>query len=810
MLSRLRSVLYRRLAAVLILLIATFFRFHQLDKLPPALFHDEAVNGLDALNVLRTGHFPLFFTNNNGREPLLIYLQTLGLALWGHQAFSLRLVSAFIGIITVAQGMGLARTFWPRQPYRLALLAGLVLAVSYWHVHFSRLTFRAILMLPLLNLTLWAFWRGWRNGQRRYFALSGLAFGLTLYTYLPARLIPLIIAGWVAWTLFIHWRQPDGRSALKRLLTGSVIVAVVALLVFAPLGFYFANHAADFSTRTQQVSVLSISAESGRPLSSVLLEHAWQTVRLFIDQGHPSPVLNLPSHPILDKVSQVGLTVGLLLALWRWRQPVYPLLLIWSGVMLLPTILSNESGHPLRAIGAVTPVVLLTAVGLAALADWAVRWWRQPHLAWAVVTTAVLLFTGFTTYRDYFLVWGQQPETVKAFHTAYERIGWRLTQLDTPGFLVKDIFDHPTTQFTLQAAGNEHVRQENLVIQAETAVSLSPAYLCHLQSDMLLWQEGMTKNLLPNQGNTATWLQADTPGVPLIDAQERVIGWQKNINVGLAAETAVWPHLISANFNNQWCLLAFDLQPAYNHLPGGELQLVLYWQRLSEAVTNYRLEVTLENSLGEKWVVAAAPQVESLPDFGAGSYQVYHLTMPETAVLPGKFRFRLNLLDPITNEFVPLMDTFNLPYTSPATTAYATLGQRPIDWDTVVQPVTFTFGDPPLFRLVGVTPAIEAAELTLYWQSLHPAEKNYTVFVHLLDEQGRLVGQHDGEPGNGRLPTSMWLPGEIVADSHPLALPGTGRYALAVGVYDWQTGQRLPVTDTSGERLADDQATIIP
>lgn len=808
--SREHSILHRRLAVVLILLIASFFRFHQLDTLPPALFHDEAVNGLDALNVLRTGHIPIFFANNNGREPLLIYLQTLGLAMWGHQALSLRLVSAFIGLFTVAQVTTLTQIFWPHRSYRLALLVSLILAVSYWHVHYSRMGFRAILMLPLLNATLWAFWRGWQSRQWRYFVFSGLAFGLTLYTYLPARLIPLIIAGWMVWILAVNWRQLDGHTQLKQLFKGSMIMALVSLMVFAPLGFYFANHAADFSAHTQQVSILSLSAESGRSLLLVLWDHIWQTARLFTDQGHPLPVLNLPTRPILDGVSQAGLAVGLMLALWRWRQPVYPFLLMWLGIMLLPTILSDESGHPLRAIGALMPVIILTAVGLAALADWVGKQWRQPHLAWASVATAVLLFSGITTYRNYFLIWGQMPETIKAFHTAYEQIGQQLPQLDRPAFLTTDVFEYPTTQFALQAASDGAVRQENLIDPHETAVSLSPAYLCHLQPDMLLWQEGTAHPISSDQGDLASWLQAEVPEVPLLDAQGRVIGWQKRINVGRAVDTAVWPHLISANFNNQWCLLAFDLQPAHSHQPGEAMQLILYWQRLSQTVTDYRLEIGLENSLGEKWTVTTTPQVTSLPDFGAGSYQAYSFTLPETAVLPGKFRFLLNLLDPVTNESIPLMDKFNLPYTAPAMTAYATVGQPLIDWNTTAQPLTFTFGEPPLFQLVGVMPDVEAATLTLYWQSLRPADKNYTVFVHLLDEQGVLVGQHDGEPGNGRLPTSMWLPGEFLADSHPLTLPSSGQYTLAVGVYDWQTGQRLPVTNAFGERLTDDQAMIIP
>jgi hypothetical protein len=381
-----------------------------------------------------------------------------------------------------------------------------------------------------------------------------------------------------------------------------------------------------------------------------------------------------------------------------------------------------------------------------------------------------------------------------------------LSALTAPGLLAADVFAHPTTQFALQTTGAATARQRPPV-QEETAVSLSPAYLCRIQPDMLLWQGETVYALPPDQIQTA-WLQAAAPGAPLMDDQERVIAWETKVDVDREAETAVWPHLIGANFNNQWCLLAFDLEPAHSHLPGSELQLVLYWQRLSEIATDYHLEITLEDSQGEKWTIPAIPQWDSSPDFGAVGRQSYHLTLPETAVFPGKFRFRLNLFDPTTHEVAPLMDSFNLPYTSPAVTDYATLGQQGIEEESGVQPAAFTFGDPPLFRLVGLK--TDAEDLTLYWQSLRPADKNYSVFLHLLDESGKLAAQHDGEPGNGRLPTSMWLPGEILGDLHPLTLPDAGLYNLAVGVYDWQTGQRLPVTDALGQRLPDDQAVLEP
>jgi hypothetical protein len=787
----------RLLVAVFILLIAAFFRLHQLDALPPALFHDEAVNGLDALTVLRTGQIPVFFTANNGREPLLIYLQTLSLALWGRQAFSMRLVSAFIGVITVAQVMGMTRSFWPQQPYRLALLAGLILAVGYWHVHFSRIAFRAILLLPLLNLTLWAFWRGWQRRRLRYFVLSGLAFGLTLYTYLPARLIPLIIFGWVAWMLFMNWRRLNGRLAMKPLFGGSMIMLLVGMVVFTPLGFYFVHHAADFSARTQQVSVLSISAAAGQPLPLVLLDHVWQTARLFIDQGHSSFVLNLPTRPILDRLSQAGLTLGLLMALWRWRQPLYPFLLLWLGVMLLPTILSNEPGHPLRAIGAITPVILLTAVGLGAAAEWVGRRCQRPRLAWVVVMTAVLLFTGFTTYRDYFRVWGRLPETVKAFHTPYERIAERLLALEKPAFITAEVFDFPTTQFALQAKLGE-IDELTALPPEETAATLYPTYLCRLKPDMVLLNNKEAYFPPRQHLNTAAWLEADL-ALPLIDALGRPIALEHNlINYSLPARTAIWPHLIGHDFDLQWCALAFDIMPHDQHKPETSLQITVYWENMAETPVFIPVEVSLENSFGDILTSVTSPVVNQAPALGHVISQTYSLTLPETVVLPGKFRFRIKSL---ANDAHPIYPPLTL-------TDYVTLGQTDIQLADIPNPMDFAYGNPPRLRLLGYDMDRNAANLTLYWHSEQPVNKNYSVFVHLLDEQGKMIGQQDGEPGNGRLPTSMWLPGEFLVDSRSFTLPNTGSYTLAVGIYDWQTGERLPVADAFGHQLANDQAVI--
>lgn len=97
-------------------------------------------------------------------------------------------------------------------------------------------------------------------------------------------------------------------------------------------------------------------------------------------------------------------------------------------------------------------------------------------------------------------------------------------------------------------------------------------------------------------------------------------------------------------------------------------------------------------------------------------------------------------------------------------------------------------------------------QVTLTWQAEATPEKNYTVFVQLLDEAGQVRAQHDGQPAEGTLITATWAPGEYVRDRHRLALPDdlpAGGYLLIVGMYLPDSGERLPVYDQTGQLVGD-------
>lgn len=127
---------------------------------------------------------------------------------------------------------------------------------------------------------------------------------------------------------------------------------------------------------------------------------------------------------------------------------------------------------------------------------------------------------------------------------------------------------------------------------------------------------------------------------------------------------------------------------------------------------------------------------------------------------------------------------------------------RPYQPDPAFQ-TNIQFGD--VLKLVGYDLREETGNVTLYWQALAPMTNDFTTFVHLLDEEGNLVAQDDSQPGHGRYPTSIWEPGEFVADTKSLPmLEGQ----IVVGVYLFETLERLPALDDNGEPMAHNQAEL--
>jgi len=415
------------LALLAITLLAAFLRLYQIDTIPPGNRYDPAYYGVDALRIL-DGEWPIFLTTNFGREVMFSYLVALCVAILGPVSYSMYLVSAIVGILTVPAVYLVAEELLAGEEGTLGqfggLLAAFTVAISYWHLNWSRFGVRAIL-LPLFTALLFYFlWRALRTGSRRLFVVSGTVLGLSVYTYQAARILPLLVVLAFAFCLIAR------RRVTRRDVVNLGIVALVALVIFAPLGLFFLTHPGTFYQRIEQTTVVSAAQDLGSNLQA-LGKSVASTLLTFGFYGDEEPTTNIPGRPTLNGYLSILLLVGLLVSLFRLKKPAYPFLLSWLAVMGIPAVLSQYGPSAKRLIGALPAVMILVAIG--ALVPWDIvgRWARHRESNWArglarLVQLGIVVgfvYSGILTYAHYFVVWARDPDLFTHFEAGPTAIG---------------------------------------------------------------------------------------------------------------------------------------------------------------------------------------------------------------------------------------------------------------------------------------------------------------------------------------------------------------------------------------------------
>jgi hypothetical protein len=132
--------------------------------------------------------------------------------------------------------------------------------------------------------------------------------------------------------------------------------------------------------------------------------------------------------------------------------------------------------------------------------------------------------------------------------------------------------------------------------------------------------------------------------------------------------------------------------------------------------------------------------------------------------------------------------------------AYTVVAQPKLSLLAVERPLGVPIGDS--FELAGYNVLLGDGDdrvvwVRLYWRALREPDFDYSAFVHLVDQEGNLVAQKDRAPGEDRdYPPSAWARGDIIRDDRRIELPSgfrSGRYRWRIGLYNWRTGERLPV-----------------
>jgi len=181
---------------VIIILVGLFFRLHNLAKNPVGFFCDEAERGVSAYSIILTGKDwhgdkkPIFFKAfGEYTPPLQTYSMIIPIKIFGLNEFSVRLTSVFWGIISIIAIFFIGRFFGSSY---LALSSAFFLAIEPWSLHYSRYGAEITVYLSFFLISLALSLQALKN--KRFYPLAFFSWGLTLYSYNPAKLIvPIFI-----------------------------------------------------------------------------------------------------------------------------------------------------------------------------------------------------------------------------------------------------------------------------------------------------------------------------------------------------------------------------------------------------------------------------------------------------------------------------------------------------------------------------------------------------------------------------------------------------------------------------------------
>lgn len=287
--------------------------------------------------------------------------------------------------------------------------------------------------------------------------------------------------------------------------------------------------------------------------------------------------------------------------------------------------------------------------------------------------------------------------------------------------------------------------------------------------------------------------------------------WVENFDIRPDGWTFSPPEMnqtLQANFANKIELLGYDL-PLRQVEAGGGIPLVLYWRSLAQMKEDYTIFVQLLD--------AELQRRGGYDRFPRENYNTY-LWVPGEIVADG-------FAVPVDGNAPDGVYTIRVGWyiqEGPSITSLPLVqnGRTLSETSVVIGPLKVG-GPPPGIVAETVAPehtlAVDVGEsislrgydlsftqttlqLNLYWQSLNQTGGNFTTFVHLRNQAGEIVAQVDQPPAAGVYPTSLWQPGESISDEVIMPLPNnlpSGRYSVTVGLYDFATGLRLPITGSA-------------
>jgi len=434
---------------IFVLLLAAILRFWQLGNVPPHLSPDEAALGYNAFSILNTGHdehhqlFPIIFKSFGDFKPgLYVYLTIPAILLFNLTEFAVRFPSALSGVIAVY----LVYKITKRLEFKtsgLEIVASLMLAISPWHIQFSRGAWEANVAITLTLAGIFYFFKSLQ--KQKYLILSTVFFALTLITYQGAKLSTAIV---VLLLVVLYWRD-----IIKFKLKNITYSLIAGGIISIPVVLSF------FSGQTGRLGVFSVFSY---PRSDDYLQHFLDETGvnknsliyylfyneplnflrgimgryfnhfsgrfLFFEGDWQNPMFSAPYHGMLTLADIPLFVSGVAVAFKNLFKKNNVFIFGWLLLSPLPAVLSRDQVQAVRALNMAVPLSILLAFGTIWI-------WNKLNFKILKLALIALYLVSYIYYLDAYFVhfpksrsndWGygykQIVQAIQPYYNDYDRI----------------------------------------------------------------------------------------------------------------------------------------------------------------------------------------------------------------------------------------------------------------------------------------------------------------------------------------------------------------------------------------------------
>ncbi|MFK7801305.1 MAG: ArnT family glycosyltransferase [Anaerolineae bacterium] len=483
-----------KIILTLILLTAALMRIVGfVTHSPPGPEHDEVANWLIDKAIM-AGQHGVYFTEAYGHEAGFHYWQTLFVWLVGDNLIALRAPAALMGLLSVAVTYALNRRLFGRD---FAILATAIIAVLFMPVFYSRLALRAISLPVTAGLAACFMWDYFIKEERRYLIEAALLAGLSSYTYLASRTLPIFFVGFLIYIAIFH------RQLIKSTWRDWLLFAAVYLLVSLPL-ILFLQNPQNIEIRTGEIDGPMRAMLSGD--FQPVLQNTLAILGGFGFSGDPLWRQGVAFQPIFEPIFAILFYGGLLISLWRIRDIRYGFLLVWLGASVVPSVVTVDAPSTIRMIlmlpvTVAFPIVVIEQV----LSFFGFSFSRTkvignsgfvhsyPQLSTrnsqlsttkmsftliSVLTVVILLFYGVRSGRDVWITWPNSSEVQFVWQKSLTEIGRNIdqhpeiTQVSIAGWTPESM-DDPTLELTLK---NDSVQRRHFGRVGEIQTLVVPSH----------------------------------------------------------------------------------------------------------------------------------------------------------------------------------------------------------------------------------------------------------------------------------------------------------------------------------------------